>query len=112
MKKVTSRHSFDFNAGNGEVLSISPEGTLASDDAAKILATRFGGIVSIEDADVEAEVNKTLAGGDVKATVAMKRTELEAMAKAKGASDEDIEAAENKDALVALINATIEAKPE
>lgn len=113
MKKITSRHSFDFNAGNGEVLAISPEGCLASDEAAKMVQTRFGGVVSVEDADIEAEVKKagSDAGSEVKATTSMKRLDLEEMAKAHGASADDIEAAENKDALVALINTLISSKP-
>lgn len=113
MKKITSRHAFDFNAGNGEVLSISPEGCLASDEAATLVAKRFGGVVQVEDANIEVEAAKAAGteGSEVKASTSMKRLELEEMAKAHGASDDDIEACQNKESIVALINTLISSKP-
>lgn len=111
MKKLTSRETFSFDAGNGEVLAISPEGTLASDEAAKIITTRFGGLVQIEEADVKAEVNKVLAGDtSVKVTDRMGRPELEAIASGEGATTEAIAAAKTKGELVALIETLRAAK--
>jgi hypothetical protein len=106
MKKITSRETFEFNAGNEEILAISPEGCLASDQAAAIAVARFGGLVQVSEADVQAEVNKLTGDADAEVSDSLKRPELEEIAKARGLSDEDIAAAKTKTDLAALINAT------
>lgn len=106
MKKLTSRETFSFNAGNDEILEISPEGTLASDEAAALAVSRFGGLVTSEDADIEAEIKNLEGGNDsaVDASESMSRPDLESMAEAKGIDADTIKAAKTKKDLVAVIN--------
>lgn len=111
MKKITSRETFDFNAGNEVILNISPDGCLATDDVAQMAYARYGGLIQIEEADVQDEVNKITGGDSVAVTDSMGREELEEIATAKGFSKDDIKAAKKKSDLVALINATTAPAP-
>lgn len=112
MKKITSKNEFEFNAGNGEVLAIGPDGALATNEAAALVSKRFGGIVTIEDVDPAEEAQNIVDGAGDVVSEKMGRDELEAEATKVGLTAEEIKAAKTKKALVAVILAKSPAKTE
>lgn len=112
MKKITSKTEFEFNAGSGEVLAIGPDGALASNEAAALVSKRFGGIVTIEDADPAEEAQKLVDGAGDTISESMKRDELEAEATKVGLTADEIKDAKTKKALVEAILAKSPAKVE
>lgn len=61
MKKITSNNTFDFRLDGQTVLTISPEGVIASDDQAAFIFNRLGAQVFISDVDVDTEIEKVIA---------------------------------------------------
>lgn len=50
MKKLTSNETFSFRVDGVNVLEISPEGCVCTDEQAVFVKTRFGGLVTIHEA--------------------------------------------------------------
>ena len=61
MKKITSKERISYRIDGSTVLELCPEGCLASDEAAKIVAERLGEHVTIEETSIEKAVEDAKA---------------------------------------------------
>lgn len=60
MKKISSLNTFSYRIDGATVVELSPEGTIVSDTQAAFIKGRLGNNVSVEDVDVEAEIEKVI----------------------------------------------------
>lgn len=119
MKKVvTNGEDITFAVTSALVLDITKEGVIVADDVAKVLEDRLGVQVTISQVNVKeaAEaashvVNSDPLDGPVVPTEKMNTENLTLLAKAEGATDEQLGECKKKADIVALILANREAPP-
>lgn len=60
MKKISSLDTFSYRIDGSTVIELSPEGTIVSDTQAAFIQGRLGKNVSVEDVNVEKEIEKVI----------------------------------------------------
>lgn len=56
MKKVSSSHPFVFKVNSTDSIDLTGDPVIVSDEYAKIVSTRFGSMITVEDVEVEVPV--------------------------------------------------------
>jgi len=60
MKKITSTDTFEYRIDGSTVISISPEGSIVTDEQAEFIKNRLSAIVTLEDVDIDTEIAKVI----------------------------------------------------